>query len=614
MSCPALLLLANLVSVPARIDTDPGLSVSPPATVATSSSAPAVAAQGSSFVATWLGPGQDPDSSCIMAAHLDGSGRPLAEPRVLACVLRAGVQRRDPKDPQLLRPWLTASPAVAATTGAALVVWGEGSRLVGAVWRGDAIVRFSRELSQQPNRLEVDFDGEAFVVEWSDYDHVFVDRVTIDGQLAAAAPSAVVDRAGSGGIEDSALACVAGTCLVTFEHFYGNSRTTGGGALVTKSGVGPVRSYGGNPFDVGALRLGSAGLVALMNSYGSVVGEPSFGTAQGFTVLAAPGERIRDIRGAGEAGNALLVWQREWQRGRASAVRLVRGDAGASMSRPTNLDGAVHPTVATTDGTHFLVLAERHERQDPPAVVAYAVAYDSSKEIGPPSPRPVVAPGVVRDASAPALMCLRATDSCWDCASIQFPDEVPGAARPACNGLTVLTAKGERCARLERQCCPGGACEQPPLSSPCKAECGDSTGDRKNDRCLVPSSCPYKTQLEDSLGHYRVSRPAALFAAVCGPLPTSFPDDLASAGDAACGPENVTWTIHPDTMARGGGGGGPGLCYGVVRVGREGQTVHRCGAYHCQTLRWCDGRERAQYCTVLAGCQEGHVVPTGLTW
>jgi hypothetical protein len=549
-----------------------------------------------------------------MAGHLDASGRRLAEPRVLACVLRAGVQHPDPSR-QVQRPWLTASPAIAASTGAALVVWGEGSRLVGAVWRGDAIVRFARELSRQPSHLDVDFDGEAFVLEWSDYDHVFVDRVGLNGRLVTTAPVTVVDRRDSGGIEDSALACAAGTCLVTFEHFYGNSRTTGGGALVTRSGVGQPRSYGGNPFDVGALRVGDGGLVALMNSYGSVVGEPHLGPARGFRVLAAAGERIRNIRGAGGSGNALLVWEREWQRGTASAAQLVPADAGAPTSEPTNLDGAVHPAVATTDVAHFLIMAERHEGQGPPAVVAYAAVVDASKQVRRLQVPPVVTtpPGSPAD-TAPAAFCVRATDSCWDCATIQFPDEVPGTAKPACNGLTVLTASGDRCARLERQCCQSSACEQPPRSSPCKAECGDSNGDKKNDRCLVPSACQYAKQLEDSLARYRVNRPAALFAALCGPLPASFPDDLASGAETACGPENITWTIPPETMAQGGGGGGPGLCYGVVRVGREGHTVHRCGNYHCQTLRWCDGRERAQFCTVLAGCQDGHVAPTGLTW
>ena len=33
-----------------------------------------------------------------------------------------------------------------------------------------------------------------------------------------------------------------------------------------------------------------------------------------------------------------------------------------------------------------------------------------------------------------------------------------------------------------------------------------------------------------------------------------------------------------------------------------------------ETLRWCDGKERAQYCTVLAACKDGQVLPVGLTW
>jgi hypothetical protein len=140
-------------------------------------------------------------------------------------------------------------------------------------------------------------------------------------------------------------------------------------------------------------------------------------------------------------------------------------------------------------------------------------------------------------------------------------------------------------------------------------------GDGRHDRCWVPSQCPDKKQFEDFFGHYQVTRPAALFAALCGPLPTTFPSGLGSGAETRCGPEHIIWTIHPKTMARGAGGAaGPGLCYGEVRVGRDGQTVSRCGTYHCQTLRWCDGKEHAQYCTVLVGCRDGHVAPTGLTW
>ena len=36
--------------------------------------------------------------------------------------------------------------------------------------------------------------------------------------------------------------------------------------------------------------------------------------------------------------------------------------------------------------------------------------------------------------------------------------------------------------------------------------------------------------------------------------------------------------------------------------------------WRCQTLRYCDGREREKYCTLLAECRDGVPAATGFTW
>jgi hypothetical protein len=240
-----------------------------------------------------------------------------------------------------------------------------------------------------------------------------------------------------------------------------------------------------------------------------------------------------------------------------------------------------------------------------------------------PAPATESVPAVAADmsvAESPAIassstFCRRVDAGCWDCVAMAFPDEVPcDRDGPACNGICVASAQGRTCRPSQRACCTGGSCEQPPIAAACDAECGDPSGDGKNDRCIVPGSCPYKAQLADFFGHYRVRTPAALFEALCGPLPSAFPTDHGDGARARCGPDDVIWTIHPYTMSRGSGGGGPGVCYGVVRVDRVGQPLRRCGKHHCQTLRYCNGQERAEYCTVIAACDGGKVVPSGLTW
>jgi hypothetical protein len=230
----------------------------------------------------------------------------------------------------------------------------------------------------------------------------------------------------------------------------------------------------------------------------------------------------------------------------------------------------------------------------------------------PPSPRP--APLAL---AGPAQYCQRASDGCWDCAEMAFPDEVPCANQSAsCAGICVHTGPRARCAPTTHACCPSGPCETPPITARCDAECGDPTGDHHNDRCLVPASCPYKQQLADFFGVYAVKSPPALFETLCGaPIPTTFASDLGDGAKVKCGPADVMWTIHPKAVAKGMNDSGPAICYGQVRVASVGGTVQRCGKFHCQTLRTCDGRDRPEYCTLLADCVGGTTVtPTGFSW
>jgi hypothetical protein len=214
------------------------------------------------------------------------------------------------------------------------------------------------------------------------------------------------------------------------------------------------------------------------------------------------------------------------------------------------------------------------------------------------------------------LFCRRSHDlRCWDCAALDFPDEVPCADSGGCDGICLRKQDGQRCVKSRRVCCQGAQCEQPPAGAACPAECGDPNGDGVRDRCIVPSSCADRAQIDDGIRRYWVARPLALYEAVCGPLPAKFPKDTGPDAKSECGPAKVLWTIHPRMMAEGGGGSiGPGLCYGVVRVGAGEQVFTRCTGHHCETLRTCDGKETPASCSIVGSCNQGRFVPTYLYW
>lgn len=107
------------------------------------------------------------------------------------------------------------------------------------------------------------------------------------------------------------------------------------------------------------------------------------------------------------------------------------------------------------------------------------------------------------------------------------------------------------------------------------------------------------------------------FERACGaPPPVSrFPDDTTLPEIGACPATPMTWTIPASEMDRNYGRTvGPGLCFGVVHFGRTGRAVEGCDTFHCSTLRYCDGTERAHHCSILAECRNGVPVATGFSW
>ncbi len=86
---------------------------------------------------------------------------------------------------------------------------------------------------------------------------------------------------------------------------------------------------------------------------------------------------------------------------------------------------------------------------------------------------------------------------------------------------------------------------------------------------------------------------------------------------APCSPVELTFDIPADKMASGASNSaGAGSCRGMVYFsGSRGRTKGGdCGSFHCGTLKYGDGRERPNYCSVLATCIDGKATATGFTW
>lgn len=100
------------------------------------------------------------------------------------------------------------------------------------------------------------------------------------------------------------------------------------------------------------------------------------------------------------------------------------------------------------------------------------------------------------------------------------------------------------------------------------------------------------------------------FEATCGPLPKESPDDGGEGAPTLCPPANLSWSIPGQLDTEGK----EAICYGRVRVSLLGETVKRCGRFHCQTLRFCDGTEMPRHCSLQATCVNGKAVATGFGW
>lgn len=231
------------------------------------------------------------------------------------------------------------------------------------------------------------------------------------------------------------------------------------------------------------------------------------------------------------------------------------------------------------------------------------------------------------------LYCERRSPLCWSCATLDLTAQRPCEQLVCPSGICAVTGTTARCLPAERRCCDREPCAKAPSRTACAPTCGDPDGDGVHDRCLLPDTCPEQSLLAtDVIRSYALQRPASWYRAVCGPIPEAARAALEPrppAGTAAlardaplepvparadpgrCDPAAVLWTIPVEVMGTGASDrGGPGLCYGVATPG-----VHRsCGSPHCDTLRYCDGREKPAYCTVVSACVDGVPRAMGFTW
>lgn len=241
-----------------------------------------------------------------------------------------------------------------------------------------------------------------------------------------------------------------------------------------------------------------------------------------------------------------------------------------------------------------------------------------------PPPRPPLAkaePPLPEPAGPERLLyCERRSERCWACATLDLARERPCDRHTCESGLCVVTGSNARCVPAERRCCPDVRCERAPGFAGCVPTCGDPDGDGVLDRCLLPDHCPEQEVFRtDVIRSYAIARPPSWFRALCGPLPELAqrppPAPAGTTPETSCGPTPLLWTIPAEQMSTGASDpSGPGLCYGVVSGGSNRSNQMRCGTYHCETLRYCDGREREKYCTVIWKCVDGVPRAVGLTW
>lgn len=211
--------------------------------------------------------------------------------------------------------------------------------------------------------------------------------------------------------------------------------------------------------------------------------------------------------------------------------------------------------------------------------------------------------------------CERADATTFECARVSLPAH-RFATDQSCNGLRFDTRAGPRCVQYERVPVADVPLVRPAPVGACGVWCGDRDGDRRYDRCLERLTCPRRADELSFAGRHAVRHPSVVFETLCAPLPKLAQDvvDTARAGQGDCDEAPLFWVVLPETMRHASDATGPGLCYGTVKDEGEPTKKESCGQHHCQTLRYCDGRERAQHCTVYARCRAGRFVPVGLGW
>ena len=187
---------------------------------------------------------------------------------------------------------------------------------------------------------------------------------------------------------------------------------------------------------------------------------------------------------------------------------------------------------------------------------------------------------------------------------------------PTCNGLCFETGEGRRCLQYDLVRVADAPLARPDPLGRCGVWCGDRDGDRRYDRCLERLTCPERHAELDFSSHYAVRHPLALYETLCAPMPEKVLAHLEAARSGAgdCGATPLSWVVAPATMTHASDSTGPGLCYGVVEDEGEATDEESCGTHHCQTLRYCDGREKAQHCTVYAECDGDRFLPVRLGW
>jgi hypothetical protein len=212
--------------------------------------------------------------------------------------------------------------------------------------------------------------------------------------------------------------------------------------------------------------------------------------------------------------------------------------------------------------------------------------------------------------------CERREGDCFWCAQVPWPSSRACEEPSGCNGLCFETSAGRRCMQYEQVCVDHRPLAKPEAVGDCGVTCGDSDGDGQYERCIERLSCPTRARERGFSGHYGVRHPSELYESLCAPMPEPVRSHIqvADRGEGDCDAAPLYWVITPETMRNASDATGPGLCYGVVRDEGLSSEHEECGAHHCQTLRYCDGRERAQHCTVYAQCRDDRFVPVRLGW